>query len=228
MRTRSAVLTAFATATLVAPLAQAGTAAAPQVTDIAGDANFLNGQGYSTAGPAAGNNATPAGNQAYADVLSATWTPTKVGKKTVGFTVAATLSAPPTPPSGSIVVYRMLGQVGGDASMFLGTAWYSSALSDTATPQSALRDNLTGTTRLTAIPLPKIDGATITWTVPLSALPKEFKVGSTLSNLYFEVREIEDFKGQKVPDTVPLLGGASGGGYGLLDTGTSTSSFTIG
>jgi hypothetical protein len=232
MRTRSTALAALTAAVLASPLAFAATPAAPQVTDAAGDANFLSGQGYTTAGPGAGNNSTPVGSQAYADVLSVLWTPdtAKVGKKTktVGFTVTATLSGAPTPPSGTIVVYRMLGQVGGDSLQFLGPVWYSSPLSDATAPQAALRDNLSGTTRLTKIDLPKIEGSTITWKVPLTAVPKEFKAGSTLGNLYFEVREIEDFKGQKVPADVPVLGGASGGGYGLIDSGTSTSSFKVG
>jgi hypothetical protein len=49
-----------------------------------------------------------------------------------------------------------------------------------------------------------------------------------LSNLYFEVREIQDFHGQKVPDAVPALGGASGLATGVVDDGKSTGSFGLG
>lgn len=232
MRTRSVVLTALTAATLAAPLALAATPAAPQVTDIAGDANFLSGQVVTGDGPLAGNNATPVGSQAYADVLSVAWSlnKAKVGKKTkvVGFIVTATLSGPPAPPAGTTVVYRMLGEVNGDSTLYLGPVWYSSPLSDPTTPQSALRDNITGPTRLTKIDLPKIEGSTMTWKVPLTAMPKEFKAGGTLGNLWFEIREIEDFQGQKVPDDAPDYGGATGLGMGTIDNGTSTSSFKIG
>ena len=85
--------------------------------------------------------------------------------------------------------------------------FYTAVPSDTAQPQSALRDNLSGVTRLTKIDLPKIDGSTITWTVPTSAFPKELTLPATLSNLFFEVREIQDFRGQKIPDSVPTVGG---------------------
>ncbi len=146
-----------------------------------------------------------------------------------GFTVTTVLSAAPTPPAGTSLVFRMLGQVGGDAAKFLGPVFYTAKPSDPAQPQSALRDNLSGATRLTPIDLPKIDGATMTWTVPASALPKEFAVGGTLTNLYFEVREIEDFHGQKTPDQTPQgLGGASGLATGTVDDGKTTASFVVG
>lgn len=227
MRARSAVLSALAAAALSAPLAFAVEPAAPQVTDPSGDANL-------TATQVQGGVAAPVGNQEYADVVSALWEPvtSKVGKKTVttGFKVTAKLTGAPTPPAPSIVVWRMLGQVNGDATLFLGPVYYSQQLSDPTTPQSALRDNLGAdkVVRLTKIDPPKIDGATMTWTVPLTAVPKELKLGSKLTNLYFEVREIQDFQGQRVPDGVPVFGGATGGGNGVLDNGTSTASFQVG
>jgi len=224
MRTRLAVLTPLVALAVAAPMALAAPAA-PQVTDPAGDATF-------TANAQSGAPGIPGANQAYADVLSATWerTTTVVKKKPVfsGFTVKVVLSAPPTPPSGTSLVFRMLGQVNGDKAKTLGTAFYTAVPSDPAQPQSALRDTLGETTRLTKIALPKIDGATFTWTVPASAFPKEFTVGSTLSNLYFEVREIEDFRGQKIPDGVPTFGGAGGLAAGIVDDGKTTSSFVVG
>jgi hypothetical protein len=225
MRTRLVVLAALSAATLAAPLALAAPAPAPQVTDPAGDATF-------TATASSGAPGIPGANQAYADVVSVTWAPTTqtVKKKTTvtGFTVTTVLSAPPTPPAGTSLVFRMLGQVNGDAATYLGPVFYTAVPTDPTQPQSALRDNLTGVTRLTKIDLPKIEGSTITWTVPATAFPKELKHPTTLSNLYFEVREIQDFHGQKVPDAVPALGGASGLATGVVDDGKSTGSFGLG
>ncbi len=224
MRTRLVVLAPLAALVVAAPLALAA-APAPQVTDPAGDATF-------TATAQSGAPGIPGANQAYADVLSVTWdrTTAVVKKKAVftGFTVKVVLSAAPTPPSGTSLVFRMLGQVNGDSAKTLGTAFYTAVPSDPDQPQSAVRDTLSGVTRLTKIDLPKIDGATMTWTVPTSALPKEFAIGSTLSNLSFEVREIEDFRGQKIPAGVPSVGGAGGLAAGTVDDGKTTSSFVVG
>ncbi len=224
MRTRLVVLAPLVALAVAAPMALAAPAA-PQVTDPAGDATF-------TATAQSGAPGIPGANQAYADVLSVAYerTTTVVKKKPIfsGFTVKVVLSAAPTPPSGTSLVFRMLGQVNGDAAKTLGTAFYTAKPGDPTTPQSAVRDTLTGVTRLTAIGMPKIDGATLTWTVPATALPKEFAVGSTLSNLFFEVREIEDFRGQKVPDGVPTYGGATGLAAGMVDDGKTTASFVVG
>jgi hypothetical protein len=218
MRARLLALATLSTAALAAPAALAG-APTPQVTDPAGDANFVD-QGVGGPGVSA-----PFGSQSYGDVVSVLWASTKKA-----FTVTATLSGPPTPASGTTLVYRMLGQVADDASLYLGPVYYTTKSSDPAQPQSALRDNLDseGATRLTPIDLPKISGSTITWTIPFTKLPKEFKKGKTITNLYFEVREIEDFHGQKVPDGVPSYGGATGLGVGVVDRGSSTSSFKVG
>ncbi len=221
MRMRSALLAGTAALALAAPAAFAADAA-PQVTDPSGDANF------SANGPVTGS--APVGNQDYADVTSVLWAPVKKNGKTTAFTVKATLTGAPTPPAGTALVYRMLGQVAGDSTLFLGPVYYTTASSDPAQPQSALRDNLGAdkTTRLTKIDLPKIEGSTITWTVPVSAVPKEFKLGTSITNLYFEVREIEDFRGQSIPSAVPVYGGATGLGVGLVDNGQSEASFQVG
>lgn len=228
MRLRSLALVASAATVLLAPHALAA-APTPQVTDPSGDANFVNAQGEPVPSPGM---SAPFGSQAYGDVTAVLWQPYQVkqGRKKVfgGFTVMTTLGAPPAPPAGTTLVYRMLGQANGDASLFLGPVFYTTKSSDPAQPQSALRDNLDGATRLTPLALPKIAGSTLTWTVPVSALPKSFKVGSTLSNLYFEVRELEDFHGATVPAPVPVYGGASGLAVGVVDAGSSTSSFKVG
>ena len=236
---RLAVAPALVTLALLAPSANA---AGPQVTDLPNDANFVNDQGQPGARTAGvtGNHATPAGSQAYADVVSVEWktlkTTKKVKKKTVttvtGFTVTAKLSGAPTPPQGTIVVYRMLGTTAKCG--FFGVAYYSTKLSDPTTPQSAVRDNCAGSdtpTRLTPIAMPVISGSTMTWTVPIGAIPKDTKVGvgTTLTGLYFTTTEIEDLKGQKVPDNPVFLSGATGFGYGLIDDSKpGAASFKIG
>lgn len=233
MHLRPALLSLLAASALAAPAALAGTPApTPQVVDPAGDANLLNGQAEDSTGPLAGNNVTPVGSQAYADVVSVLWAPKTVTKnkkkKVVGFTVTTTLSAPPAPPAGTNLVYRMLSVVKGDSTKYLGPVYYTSP---TGTPaQSALRDNLgaDGATRLTPLALPTIAGNTMTWDIPLTAVPKEFTLGSSVTNLYFEVRELESFQGAAVPAGVPTYGGATGLAVGILDNGTSTSSFQVG
>jgi hypothetical protein len=211
---------------VLAPLALAAPAE-PQVKDAAGDANF-------TATADAGEESLPVGNQEYADVLSVTWTADKVTKTVkkkkvttlTGFTVTTVLSAAPTPPAGTSLVFRMLGTTG--KCPFVGPVFYTAKSSDPGIPQSALRDSCTGETRLTEIPMPVIQGATITWKVPLSALPKEVPVGTVLKDLFFEVNEIEDFQGAQVPAGAPVVGGAYGLGTGQVDDGASTASFTLG
>jgi hypothetical protein len=224
MRTRLAVLTPLVALAVAAPMALAAPAA-PQVTDPAGDATF-------TANAQSGAPGIPGANQAYADVLSINWAPTTktVKKKTTvtGFTVTTVLSAPPTPPAGTSLVFRMLGQVNAESTKTLGVVLYTATPSDPAQPQSALRDTLSGVTRLTKIDMPKIDGSTITWTVPASAYPKELTRPATLANLYFEVREIQDFRGQKIPDGVPTFRGPVGLAAGIVDDGKTTSSFVVG
>jgi hypothetical protein len=223
---RLVIAPALAALAFVAPSVSAGPG--PQITDPANDANFANSQGQPILGDVPNNNAGPAqANQAYADVLSVHWKTTtakkKVGRKTVtvvtGFTVTAVLSGAPKPPDGTIVVYRMLGTT--PLCPFFGVAYYSTPLSDPTTPQTAIRDNCNGadTARLTKIANPAINGSTMTWTVPLSAIPKDTKVaaGTVLTGLYFTVTEIEDFKGQAVPTAVPIYGGATGLGVGVVD-----------
>lgn len=210
----------------IAFLAPSVSAAGPQVTDPANDANFVNHQNLAP-GDVPNNNATPAGtSQAWGDVISVQWTTlktTKVVKRkkvttVTGFQVRATLSGPPKPPEQTTVVYRMLGST--SFCEFFGVAYYSKPLSDTTAPQSALRDNCGDrATRLTKLALPVISGSTMTWTVPLSAIPKDAKVGvgTALTGLYFTVTEIQDLQGQKVPDASPVLAGATGTAYGLVD-----------
>jgi hypothetical protein len=231
---RLLVLPALAALTFALPSFAATPVAAPQVVDPKGDANGSANAVYDQAGPA--------GNQDYADVTSILWKTTtkttKVKKKTVttvtGFAVTVTLAGPPTAPNGTEVVYRALGTPpcpGGGSSAFFGVVYYTQPDANNSNPQSALRDNCTGATRLTPIALPVIAGNTITWTVPLSVIPADtkVKVGTTLSGLWFETREIENFpKGACFPAQVPTYGGSCGLGAGALDNSkVGTAAYTL-
>lgn len=245
MLRRLSVVPVLAALALLAPTAHAS-GPVPQLNDPSGDANFGNAAGQPTA--PARDKPTLVGSQDYADVLSVLWQSvktTKVVRKhkvttVTGFTVTVTLSGAPTPPDHTSLVYRMLGTTG-NCPIF-GVAYYTTKHSDKNIPQSALRENCnhTGTTavRLTAIPMPTIAGKTITWNVPLSALPKDTKVGvgTKVDKLWFQVAEIEDFQGHCVPDDsfLPLqtgYGNACGLGAGIVDDSSSvtgTGSYTIG
>ncbi len=213
------------------PGADAAPAAAPQVVDISGDANFVNGQG-SAKGI---GQATPAGSQDYADVTSVLWKTTwksrKVGRRTVkvadGFTVTTTLTSAAPPPSGTTLVYRMLGTP--PCGNFFGVVYYTTPNSDPKIPQSAVRDDCTGETRLSKIALPVIKDNTMTWTVKFTQLPREVKPNALLADLRFEVREIETFPAC-LPDDggITGYGGACGLGVGQLDEGSSTKTFKLG
>src|SRR5687768_1464230 len=205
MRRRPVLAFTLATAVALAPWANA---ADPQVTDPAGDANFINNQATPQV-PIPGDTATPVGSQDYADVTSILWENATV-KGQPGFKVTVTLTGAPTPPAPTTIVYRILGKSACEGTNpFFGVAYYTTPGSDPEQPQSAIRDNcVDATTRLTAIDLPVIKDNTITWSAPLSAIPADagVKAGTTITDLYFEVVEIEDFQGVCVPDTPPICG----------------------
>lgn len=222
MKLRPFAAVLAATAVAFAPWSSA--APAPQVTDVPNDANF-------TATVLVGGRATPVGNQAYADVLSAQWKPFKKGKKVIGFTVTLTLAAPPTPPAGTSLVYRMLGTPARCG--FFGVVYYTTQNSDKTIPQSAVRDNCKdATTRLTKIPLPTISGKTLTWNVPFTVIPKDTKIGlgTKLMSLRATVHEIQDFRGVCVPDDDGLTGygKACGLGTGLVDDALTDKTYILG
>ncbi|HVE99413.1 MAG TPA: hypothetical protein VNA12_09565 [Mycobacteriales bacterium] len=208
---RPIIAALLSTAVALGPWAHA---ADPQVIDVAGDGN-LTGQ------------ALPAGNQAYADVVSTKWeSATLKGKP--AFKVTLTLTGPPTPPSGTAVVYRALGVPSNCG--FFGVVYYTSKSSDKTIPQSAVRDNCVAeTTRLTEIPLPEIKESVITWTVPLSVIPADAKIGkgTSLNNLFTTVNGIQDFRGVCLPSQTPVYGAACGLGAGLIDEAKSDKSFKL-
>lgn len=220
---------------LIAPNAQA--APAPQVTDPSGDANF-----GANAVAATRNQSLPVGNQEYADVVSVLWDTKKTTKKVRGrnvttltaFTVTATLTGAPTPPAPTQIVFRMLGATPNCG--FFGVVYYTKKSSDPGIPQSALRENCNDeVTRLHSIPAPAIDGNKITWTVPMSAIPAATKVkqGSKIIDLWFEVRELQDFQGVCLPDlsSAPppanAYSKACGLAAGIVDNSVPMGSFSL-
>lgn len=231
---RLVLVPALVAAALLAPSVHAAPPT-PQVVDVAGDANG----GANATSDTADKSVEPV-NQAYADVVSVLWQATKTTKKVkgktvttvTGFTVTTTLSAAPTPPAPTQLVYRMLGST--PACGFFGVVYYTAKSSDPTIPQSAIRDNCgVDETRLTAIALPKIQGNTITWTVPLSAIPSATKVkaGSKILDLWFEVRELQDLGGPCLPDDggVTGFGNACGFANGILDNSKKNGApFTLG
>lgn len=183
----------------------------PQIIDPAGDAN-----GLSTVLPYS-NVRYPALNHAAEDVTSVLWQVVKDKEnKVTGFTVRATLSAAPragtSVPFGASVVYRMLGTLPCGAQF--GVIYNTDPASSPNEPQSAVTYTgcLNGVVfnatygmvltavanqrpewfRHTAIALPKIVGATITWTVPLTAIPREVGIvaGTKITDLRFSVNRV--------------------------------------
>ncbi|HEV2889501.1 MAG TPA: hypothetical protein VGX28_03925 [Frankiaceae bacterium] len=215
---------------LLAP--HAGAAPAPQVTDPSGDANFTANVNHE----ATRDNTTVPLTQAYADVTSVLWQTTKTTKKVkgktvttvTGFTVTTTLSGPPTPPDPTALVYRMLGTT--PKCGIFGVVYYTNPGSDDQIPQSALRDDcIDETIRLTAIPAPVIKDNTITWTVPMSAIPADsgVKAGTKITDLWFEVRELQDYN-TCTPDDTPELGRTCGAANGVVDNSAKDGdSFTL-
>jgi hypothetical protein len=176
---------AVAAGLALAALLPAPASAAPQTVDPANDAHggaYWRGQ----------DTAVPAGSQAYADVTSVEFRTTKTtrvvrGRRTTtvtGFTVTLRLSAPPVPPGDGVGVYRVLANPPG---CLFGLDYYTRALP--GHPQAAVQEwCLPDGSRRVAIAPPVVAGASITWAVPLSALPRNTKaaVGVTLTDLHFE------------------------------------------
>jgi hypothetical protein len=234
MRTRLALAAATAALVSLATPGQAG-GSAPQIIDPAGDAN-----GLSTVMPYS-NMPTPQVSQADADVTSVRWRVVKDKRKMVtGFTVQARLSA--APAVGTSVVYRMLGTRACGAQF--GVIYNTDPASSPNEPQSAVIDtvcsagvgyNATDGVVVdaakaavanqrpelfwhTAIALPKIVGSTMTWTVPLTAIPSQVNIvaGTTITDLRFSVNRVMNVAGTGFETFLPVL-----------DDGMTKTAFTL-
>lgn len=182
------------------------------ITDQAGDANGLNGQGFVDAPSTATGPAAVSG----ADIVSISWqtlvktTSPKAKTGTPdGIKVVMTLAAPPM----SQVIYRVTGGTS-DCTTF----WFNYATFADGTTSSSLQHNCPGFTAGTTsstesikLDPPKIEGNTITWTVPKGTLPSGFKVGAQLTGLSGHSRGYEG-TGQTGGATVPLIDEAAGDG----------------
>jgi hypothetical protein len=245
MTSRSKVVRALTAAAAISSVvfAGAGHAATPvsaKLVDTAGDANFVNDNGV-VAIPQIDNVVLPAGNQAYADVQSVTWTQTLDKKgKVSGFTVTTKLGASVTTiPPGVIVAYRML-MSSHNCGKF-GVNWYSQNVDQPTSPlaQSAVRDNCKGPNTWTTTGLPKpvsFNAAkdTIIWTVPLKVLPAAVEHGETLKGMSFEVKFFTKHPTGCLPVDVPSLypdfqgGGTCYTAYGMYDKGANaTATFPL-
>lgn len=184
------------------------------ITDQAGDANGINGEGFATVPAVATGPASAAG----ADILSISWqtlvktTSPKAKTGTPdGMKVVMTLSAAPMQQ----VIYRVTGGTA-DCTTF----WFTYSTFADGKTTSTLQHNCPGyvapatstsSTESIALDPPKIEGKTITWTVPKSLLPSGFKVGAQLTGLSGHARA---YAGTSLTGgaTVPLLDEAAGAG----------------
>jgi hypothetical protein len=179
MRPRLIALAAAA-GVAVAVLPAHAAAPKPQITDPAGDANGFNDQGVGLPVPSQSAPADYSG----ADITSVTFASTFVTKKVhrrvvktpTGFTVTMGLAGAPGPET----FYRIVATIPGCTQLFIeyGT--------DVAEGGTAMRcPALPGATATTYTIAPAaVKNNTITWTVPLSALP----AGTTLSSLSAQTR----------------------------------------
>jgi hypothetical protein len=182
---RRVLVAAAAAALLATPV---GAVPRAQVIDPANDAN---GGTYWAGDP---DTVTPAGSQAYADVtavrFATTRTTKRIGRRSVmrvtGISVTMALGAAPVPPADATGIYRVFTM---GPRCIVGIEHYTRPLPDTAQPRTAVFDTCRGSLRRTPLAAAVVKGATITWAVPLTAFPKDTKigVGTTLTNLHFEV-----------------------------------------
>jgi hypothetical protein len=221
VRTVLAAAAAVATAAAVAPTAGAAPAAPkpPQVIDIAGDANGANAQGFEDTATMVPDNGTSSGPASYgpADILSVRYTSTIVKKKVTGYTVQLALGGAPS----SAVTYRVE-----STSPFCASLWYEYRVDPSGAAKTGVRCASSDAAATYVVPAAKVSGSTITWTVPLAALGKNYKAGTLLEGLGAQTRGFIWFGGQTVP--LPVLGNTTGLTVPQLDHATSTGVFKIG
>lgn len=164
---------AVATVALAAP-ALAGpklAKAAPlTVRDVAGDANFVNGQGVREV-PGAPVPSIRAG----ADILSVSLGRTDDGKKVKALTASMTLSAPPEQGS----QFRIAMSAPGCSVYYIEFEYPVEVLTGGGT----LRENCSGESVFNDISA-AIDGNTIKWSIPVKSLPGGISLGTVLSVKY--------------------------------------------
>jgi hypothetical protein len=194
VKIRTAAVAAVAVALAVPGVATAKKPAAPKTlvfTDLAGDANALNDQGFGV-GPDA--TATPAQLDAF-DIREVRIVSDKTGSAATKLTVSLKLAAAPT-----IGIYRVLGSIGGC------DFWTERSLNpNAALDTSAVRVCGATATDFTYTDVSsKIAGDTITWTIPIKAFKSAgLKPGAIWDTLGADAR------GNEVALTAPSIDGAS-------------------
>ena len=178
-------------------------AATVKVTDVRGDANALNDQGFGgcliTGFPfgipdlclpnVPNNNPTDPASYAAMDILSATVGSQKVGRRPVAMIVTMTLAAPPT----NGAVYRVTGDMtpdGDDCTTFLISYYRDPDGNKDASVRTCDSKAALGYSDAT-IPTPTVKGSKITWKIPYSALakrPSPIRPGMVLKNIGGHVR----------------------------------------
>lgn len=216
---------ALAVVCVVLAAAPAGAAPKPQIADPAGDADGLATVKFHTGQEPPVR--VPQANQAYADALSVTWTALRRGRTFTGFRVQAVLAAPPTPPPGQVITYRMFGKIPASES-YLGLVWNNGPGADGTHPsRTHLRHNLHPVLVRVDLPEAVVDGSTITWTVPAELIPPAIVSRGSLTDLYFEIRPVLGFQGQETPRAVPGNGRGTSLSVGMLDDGYTTAQFRL-
>lgn len=208
MRLRLATAVAVAGITVAALPGHAASAAKPQITDPAGDANGLNGQGVVTGTPEPSTPADASG----ADIKSVLFQSTFKVKKVhgtvkripTGFTITMTLAAAPTTPN---VIYRVAATAPMCQTLFFE---YSTAVSGSDGSARCAAELPTNSGDV-AVKSVRVKGNSVIWTVPAKSVP----VGQTLSGLDAQTRFISGTPGVSL--TAPQY-----------DEATSSATFTTG
>ncbi len=200
VRSGAVAVTALALAAGASAQAAAPAFKAVTITDPAGDGNGLNGQGFEDLP----GTATPS-SYSGGDIVSISWTTTGTASKPTGFSVTMTLAG--APAAGTI--YRVT-----TATADCSTFWLNYTKPASGTDTQTLQHNCPGYTQASATSTSesvKLDSITvkdktITWTVPVSLIPKAVKNGTAIESLSGHTR----FSGVAV--TVPQIDEAAGDG----------------
>jgi hypothetical protein len=186
MRTRLLAL-ALVGGLAVAAVPAHAAKAKPQITDPAGDANGVNDQGFITGSPLPSGQAGPADLSA-ADITAVQFATAFVTKKShgrtvkvpTGLTVTMTLAAAPTLPN---LIYRVAATSTSCAALFFE---FSTAPNDSEPGSARCAAAPPTPSTPVAVKSVTVKGNAITWTVPLTSIPKN----TVLSDLNAQTRQV--------------------------------------
>jgi len=186
MRTRLLAL-ALVGGLAVAAVPAHAAKAKPQITDPAGDANGVNDQGLVTGSPIPSGQSGPA-DLSQADITAVQFATTFVTKKAhgktvkvpTGLTVTMTLAAAPTLPN---IIYRVAASSTSCETLFFE---FSTAPNDSEPGSARCAAALPNPSGPVAVKSVAVKGNSITWTVPLTSIPKN----TVLSSLDAQTRQV--------------------------------------